>query len=430
MTAGPEGREQFSADDFRAYEEAFVRRHGPIPPGLACPIGWRPNALAPVFFGVHDYGLADGAPVNLRVFFPSLDGAVFTAPILQGCGRYPLLIFAHGDCHPDTAHYRKWFHLPSQLARSGYVVVIPELPSISTPPETENHPAMAAIQATRGWISDTWSERHALLRHPLLTQLRTPVGGLQAAPVTGILGHSHGALLAGRIARSGGAAAYASLSGRWQHDWFSSPRPIEGLEIPKLFIWGGADSGDELTDGLWNSLSLPKHRAVFATGMHWDYLWAQETPCRQDRGPCRYLPYAVADLVTMFFAKYLTPEYSSDLSARIPDSLRPPPLTLTLEQEFYAGGHLRGMQLIEGRSECQVLLDWRTPNTRLVPHVLYTPSFTADNDVRRADLVPQFTNQHPPGAGIAWVASQSPRPGTKANVGDTVRMTLRTGPIP
>lgn len=108
---------------------------------VRCPIGWQPTALAPVFFGFRDYearfpptthpvstsgavGVLPGHPC--RVFFPSLDGSPDSAA-LKYCGRYPLIVFAHGMCtEPD--HYKKWFHLPSLLARAGYVVVVPKLP--------------------------------------------------------------------------------------------------------------------------------------------------------------------------------------------------------------------------------------------------------------------------------------------------------------
>lgn len=102
---------------------------GPTPPPATCPIGWQPAALTPVFFGARSLGTADGAPVSLRVFFPSLDGAVETAPLLEGCGRYPLVLFCHGHCIGEVgeAHHRRWFRIPAQLARAGYVVVVPHL---------------------------------------------------------------------------------------------------------------------------------------------------------------------------------------------------------------------------------------------------------------------------------------------------------------
>ena len=44
----------------------------------------------------------------------------------------------------------------------------------------------------------------------------------------------------------------------------------------------------------------------------------------------------------MFFARYLPPELATDLPARVPANLVPPPLVLTPEQEFFAGGFLNG----------------------------------------------------------------------------------------
>jgi hypothetical protein len=109
-------------EELPAYFDAYLKAFAPLAPPDTCPIGWQPNALEPVFYGVRDYSAADGAPANLRVFFPSLDGAAHAAPILDGCGRYPLVLFVHGDCHennPNVYHYLQWFYPQAQLARSG-----------------------------------------------------------------------------------------------------------------------------------------------------------------------------------------------------------------------------------------------------------------------------------------------------------------------
>lgn len=87
--------------------------------GAPFPIAWRPNALAPVFYGRRSYGTADGAPGDVRVFFPSLDGSPDTGEILRPCGLYPLIVFAHGHCPTDTDEYLKWFEVPAVLARAG-----------------------------------------------------------------------------------------------------------------------------------------------------------------------------------------------------------------------------------------------------------------------------------------------------------------------
>jgi hypothetical protein len=406
------GRDEASR---RAFETTFLRAHGPLPPGLECPIGWQPGALTPVFYGVRDLGTADGAPSPLRVFFPSLDGDVFTASMLEGCGRYPVILFAHGHCEGDADAFRRWFLLPAQLARSGYVVVVPELPAIGAHPSGEDHPAQATLAASLQWVREGWEHGGAVLPEP----------------ATGLVGHSFGALHAGILATKVPARAVAYLSGVWV-DWPDGvgPRPIHLLQLPQLFTWG-TDAFSErdaaLPDGLWEPIRRPRHRAVFADGEHWDYLYRETMPCRSSRGPCRYVGAAAADLVTMFFAKYLPPELWPSLPGQVPDTLRPPPLVLTPEQEFYAGGHLIGFTLLEQDAGCSVALHADLPTDRTVPYVLYTPRALADHDVRDADLVPLFTGG---GHGVSWVATQSPLPGRVVPAGSTVRMALRSGQVP
>lgn len=196
-----------------------------------------------------------------------------------------------------------------------------------------------------------------------------------------------------------------------------------------LFIMGGPDDWfTALSDAQWNALARPRHRAVFANGVHWDYLPAGGTPCDRSRGPCPFLSAAAVDLVTMFFAKYLPPELSPDLPDHVADGLIPPALVLTPEQAFYAGAHLLGFKQLDGKPGCEVSLDWATPDDRIVPYVRFTPQAVAASDVRNADLAPHFTG--PTGPGVAWVFTQSPVGGTVVSVGSTVDMVLKTGPIP
>ena len=63
-------------------------------------------------------------------------------------------------------------------------------------------------------------------------------------------------------------------------------------------------------------------------------------------------------------------------------------------------------------------------NERLVPPVQFDPVQAADQTVRAADLVPQFTG---PSGASTYVFSQTPRSGTVVNVGSTVWMTTRRG---
>ena len=169
----------------RAFEGELLRVHGPLPPPASCPIGWQPTALTPVFYGVRDYdpspvadpGLSPGPvperpPARLRVFFPSLDGAVFDAAILEGCGRYPLILLAHGHCQGDANQFLKWFQLPVQLARSGYVVVVPQLTGIGDHPSSDQTTQQTLADTLR-WMRESWEHRATLL----------------PAPATGLAGH-------------------------------------------------------------------------------------------------------------------------------------------------------------------------------------------------------------------------------------------------
>ena len=330
-------------------ERAFVRAHRNIPPPPTCPISWQPGALTPVFYGARDLTPADGAPIPLRVFFPSLDGSVFSAPILEGCGRYPVILVAHGHCQGDVEHYKKWSHLPSQLARSGYVVVLPEMAFTAGGghPSAEPHPDLTALTNVLAWVRGEWEHKNSLMPEP----------------ATGICGHSFGGVVAARFAADhpDRIAAYSSLSGV-HTDWPSGRLPVQRLNVPMQFITGSPidDVFASISDALWNSLARPRHRAVFASGFHWDYLPAAQTPCDQNRGPCRHTGHAAVDLVTMFFAKYLPPELHPGLPDQISDSLTPPEMVLSPEQEFYAGGHLVGYKLLAGKPECNVSQDWAT----------------------------------------------------------------------
>lgn len=313
----------------------------PLPPPATCPIGWQPQALTPVFYGARDLGTADGAPVDLRVWFPSLDGAVWSAPLLEGCGSYPLVILCHGHCTGDPVPHQRWFLLPAQLARSGYVVVVPFLGGVSAGvhPSTPGHPDLATLEAVHTWVREDW-EHHDVLLPP---------------PATAVIGHSYGAMVGARYAASIDAAAYAGLSGVWQ-DWPSGPWPIEELDGPSLLVWGGdLDFFTAVPDSKWNAMPRPRHKVVFAEGEHWDYLSGIDVPCSPGPGPCAGLGAATNDLVAMFLGRYLPPELATDLPGKVPANLTPPALDLTTEQEFFAGGnYLESFAALAGSPGCEV----------------------------------------------------------------------------
>lgn len=312
---------------------------GPTAPPASCPIGWQPAALSPVFFGARSLGPAEGAPVPLRIFFPSLDGSVESAPLLEGCGRYPLILFAHGHCQGDTDHYRRWFRIPAQLARAGYVVVVPLLAGNAggNNPSVSAHPDEATLDAVLTWARTGWEHSSVVMPEP----------------ATGVVGHSYGAMLGARFSVGRSISAYAGMSGGWQ-DWFGDePFPLTLLQIPSLLMWGlGFDMFSPLPDSTWQQMAQPRHRVVFNKGEHWDYLGPVTIPCSPGLGPCAPLHSAAADLLTMFFGRYLPPELATDLPDRIPASLEPPGLNLTFEQEFFAGGYLSGYAALSGSPNC------------------------------------------------------------------------------
>lgn len=67
-------------------------------------------------------------------------------------------------------------------------------------------------------------------------------------------------------------------------------------------------------------------------------------------------------------------------------------------------------------------------NKRSVPFVRFLPASLAAKLVTQEDLTPRFTGE----AGVqgTWVFSQSPAPGAIVDVGATVSMRLRRGPVP
>jgi len=313
-----------------------------------CPIPWRPNALAPVFYGTLDVGPTDGTPVTARLYFPSLDGSPDTAAVLTDCGRYPLIVFAHGHCPGDTDHYLKWIELPAQLARAGYVVVVPQLPQMEggiSPSEADAD--LARLRDLVAWMRSRWVHRSLLA----------------PAPATGLVGHSFGAGLAGRLAIEGSVAAYASLSGH------VASQVGDAIGVPKLFTWG-FPAGDSLeflvpiSDAAWANLGTPKHRIVFNDLAHWDYVPSGRVPCEAARGTCPHGGVVAWDLVTTFFGNYLPPPAIPDLATRIPESLIPPDLELTEKQQFFAGGWLSGFGLLaDSRDSCAVTISFETANT-------------------------------------------------------------------
>jgi len=347
------------------------------PPSPQRPIEWQPDALAPVFYGYRDYE-AEFAPVvaemaaphvtemrapgaivggarprhPCRVFFPTLDGSPDSAAILAPVGGFPLIVFVHGECK-EPEHYKKWFLLPAQLARCGYVVVVPELPGIVAGDEApEVAGDLALLWQFINWMRTAWEHRQTLM----------------PAPFTGVAGHSHGGGLAAALVASGPTAfkAWASLSGVTREAF----APLAVAPCAKLFMWGTdrdaplVDLTPEPESSSWAEMVGPKHSAIFHDMGHWDYLEPGTTSCDVDRGPCALNPSLTVETLMMFFGRYLTPDGAPDLRPRIASSLRPPSFkdfvgALSLEQQFYDGGFFHdAFEGIGSDTDCGVHLTW------------------------------------------------------------------------
>lgn len=149
------------------------------------PIGWAPTVLVPVFYGYQDFEPTGGAPTALRVFYPIIESSPQDAPTLTCLGRYPLALFLHGQCSQSPPNYQSWFQLPATLARSGFVVVVPDLDwQTNQRPWESADPQYDLALAVVDWMHTTWSGRD----------------WLSGSSSLALVGHSYGALLAGRLA--------------------------------------------------------------------------------------------------------------------------------------------------------------------------------------------------------------------------------------
>jgi acetyl esterase/lipase len=211
------------------------------------PIAWAPSVLAPVFYGHQDFDVADGAPTSVRVFYPSLGGVPLDAPIVTCPGRYPLVLFLHGQCSQSPPDYQSWFRLPATLARCGFVVAVPDLGWTSgQTPWQANLPQYGLAVDVVDWMHTAWSSRD----------------WLSGSTTLGLVGHSYGALLAGYLAIDIPTTTYVSVGGGWaEHPGVPSTWPIASLQVPSLFIYGTADTYADPTS--WNVIPTPTHPRTY-----------------------------------------------------------------------------------------------------------------------------------------------------------------------
>lgn len=258
-----------------------------------------------------------------------------------------MILFAHGQCL-DSNNRGKWAGVLAALARSGYIVIIPEVPH-----STGHAPGQFLLQVLL-WVSYNWV-------HKSLCDFNS----------VGVAGHSWGAATAAEAvtAAPGAFNAYASVSGRggFQND-------LNDIGVPKLLIVGTGlgESGKSTpfsgSSGVsdWNGItSSTKHLVRIHEGEHWDYVSAG-LECQSDSegslsGPCPATRRLVSDILLTFFSKYMPPD---PLLKSIPPSLEPPPQSDVVYQTYlyynYAN-FLTGKTTFKANSACTANFHWNTP---------------------------------------------------------------------
>lgn len=302
-------------------------------------IGWGPSIFAPVFYGFADYTLDTGLAV--RMFYPSVESRASCAQILGGtAARFPLVLFLHGDCTPEPNHYLQWTHLPHILARAGFVVAVPTLAPIGHPGDP-NSTGYGRASAVITWARTEWDYRHLLF-----------------STVTGVIGHSFGALHAQQIATSTNPTAFVGLSGQQGDFGTSPPQPT----CPKMFVFGtGEDFPFRLSDAAWNALVGEKHRLILSGLHHWDYVPFATNTCQSGLfSSCGQYHRMAADLIAIFLSRYMSSEHSGILTDFIPPSLVLPVHHRTPAQEAFAADWLSSLSQ-SLPADCSAALSWSIP---------------------------------------------------------------------
>jgi pimeloyl-ACP methyl ester carboxylesterase len=315
----------------------------PTDPAATGGIDWTPDIGHPLFWGFQDLGTAQGAPRDMLIYYPSLEGSPQNAPIHQRClTRWPVVLFLHGQPPsgvPTAGYHRKWSLLPSVLARCGYVVVVPNH-GANLPDSGSVAAALADLNYVRtSWSNANWVEKRA--------------------EMTVVAGHSFGALLAATIANAHPEfGALLSLSGGF-HNLTDFPTVLRGVKAPSFFMWAKGEDiilpFEDLDGGkVWDSLPQNKYAAVFQ-GEHFDYLPASLLQPGDFRGPCDLVGGVAADLAALFISEFVPVPLGT---THIGVDLRSPQVQLTQKQQFYAGAHLQSIAGFATHQGCKLDLRW------------------------------------------------------------------------
>lgn len=323
--------------------------------GDACPedpaesggVDWTPDVLHPVTVDAREITVADGAPQAMRIYYPS-HAFNDTHRILKLClDTWPLVLFLHGlspspPCPElSTPNYLRWRRIPAMLAKSGYVVAVPNYNA--TVPDADS-PLIDHMKGVIDWVRTDWEDARWVDKRP------TSVA---------VAGHSFGALLAARIAQKfPGMGAFISLGGSFNQLDEDAHAVLQSLALPSFFMWSNSDTlaafEDLDDDGFWDDVPGPKHAAVHSGG-HFDYLPAAMT-CSDKRGECTPIEPVAAELIALFLARHMPLARST---SNIPINLVPPAVTLTPKQQFYGGEQFAGLEAMKSDKACKgIELRW------------------------------------------------------------------------
>ena len=202
------------------------------------------------------------------------------------------------------------------------------------------------------WVRDTWEHRQWVDSRP---------------EATAVVGHSLGTLLAARVRQARPTiSALAGLSGPWLD--FSDPSSELKAVMPPSFFMFTTDSHENLDDhGWWDDVPFGKTSARFE-GEHFDYLDPNNWGCDVPRGACTKTDEMAAVLVASFISRHVPGSLST---IAVPPSLILPEVTLTLEQEFFAGNHLFNFDgtLHTNEAGCGIDLKWEDPEESDSRHI-------------------------------------------------------------
>lgn len=270
----------------------------------------------PGFYGVRDYTIGGIGPIvalpriddargrltypwipplldgfRVRVFFPSWDGAVWSAPIADG--TYPLVVFVHGQrdagdgmCPPDTSNdYQRWWAALQLLPRTGVIVAVPDVSDVIGPdPST----VMPRLSQTIAFMRGQWEFSPSV------------------SPALGLAGHSWGANATINAAASGdfGAQAYASVAVTRENNYAADYR---ALAAPTLLVAGMDDwLAGPLRQPDFDLGPTPRYQVALAGIDHFGWFARAELwRCDGQQEDCPSGAWIISEMLASFFARHL-----------------------------------------------------------------------------------------------------------------------------